>query len=182
MPGIRAGSASTSANASGWRSSAFIALPIRLVVVSLPAISSRTVNDITSSALNASPSSACTSTLIRSSSGRRRRSSAIRSTYAVIASAASRTSSAVNAPEIPDMPSTIASDQCLNSARRSRSTPSSSAITVTGSGIASSGTRSIRPFGTAVSMQPTAISRMRGSSSAMRRGVKPRFTSLRRRA
>ena len=75
--GTSAGSLATRAARSGWSSSAVTALPIRFVVVSLPATSSSITNWITSRIVSAvSPSCSATIRLTRSSAGARRRSSA----------------------------------------------------------------------------------------------------------
>jgi hypothetical protein len=64
--------------------------------------------------------------------------------------------------------------------RSSRGTPSSSAITSRGSSAAIAVTKSHSPFGATLSTISRASSRTCGSMRAIMRGVKPRFTSLRR--
>ena len=73
-------------------------------------------------------------------------------------------------------------DHWRNSSRSSDGTPSSSAITITGSGTASPAisSNSLSPSTSASSSR--AIASMRGRSPATRRGVKARFTMPRSRA
>ena len=73
----------------------------------------------------------------------------------------------------------IASDQRLKSARRSGAMPSISAMIVTGSGIESDSTRSKRARPATPARHWSTTSRTRFSHAAIRRGVKPRFTTLR---
>ena len=172
--GTRSGSARRRSSSLGWASSASTALPSRFVVVSFPA-TSRSRQKASSSSGESRPSdvSACTSWLIRSSDGSLRRRSISASKYALN----SRTASMIGASATPRRAwPTNASDQRLKSAWRARSTPSSSAITVTGSGIVRSRTRSVGPpRAISSSTRRWVISRMRPSSLPISRGVKPRF-------
>ena len=78
--------------------------------------------------------------------------------------------------------SIAASDQRRKSSRSASSIPSSSAITVSGNGAASSATKSISSRGSTVSSKVTALLRIDSPRPPSARGVKRRFTRPRKAA
>ena len=78
--------------------------------------------------------------------------------------------------------SIAASDQRRKSCRSASSIPSSSAITVSGKGAASSATKSISSRGSTASSRPAAHVRIDSPRPASARGVKRRLTSPRKAA
>ena len=164
------GSRSSSARCSGCVSSATTAFPIRLTVVSCPATMRSEAMLVSSCSESVSPpSSTATSALIRSSAGSLRRCSKSAWRYATncaIDSKKCACSSGANAGR------TNASDHSRNWSRSAIGTPSSSAITVIGSGNANVETSSISPSATTGSRRPSAISWMRGRRCSIIRGVK----------
>ena len=137
---------------------------------------------ISSSAPSASDSvCAATSALTRSGPGVLRRFSICAEKYARRSSTEVVNSGGSGFPGSVLSPETIASDHRLKVAYSSGSTPSISAITITGSGLARSRITSKSRRSLTLSRSMLVSSRMRGSISRIRRGVKSRLTSLRSR-
>lgn len=176
------GSVARASRSSGLRDSCSTPLAIRLTVVSCPAtISSTSVLD-SSSALRRSPSrSAATRAEIRSSRGSTRRVSNSASRYVTKAVSRRPVSSAASAVIGG---SSSALPQARKRSRSSMGTPSSSKITVVGSGYENSVIRSTGPpsaaaRATSPSASSAAIASTRGRRSATGLGVKPWLTRSR---
>jgi hypothetical protein len=82
---------------------------------------------------------------------------------------------------VAEVPCSMSSDQRSRVSRSSGSTPSMSPIMIIGRCAATSPTKSNERFARARSIRSTQIARTFASCSAMRRGVNPLFTRLRRR-
>ena len=148
----------------------------RLVVVSLPAMSSRTQKLTSSSSDSGSSPSPPerTSRLTRSSPGWARRSSMTSAKKLLIAWIAA---SAPAGSGVIENALTIASLHARNCPNMSGGIPSSSAITRTGNGIARSRISSpALPCSTRPATCSRAMSVINGSATAIRLGVKPRAT------
>ena len=98
----------------------------------------------------------------------------------MISAVAVRIDSIVSGLCMMSVVSAMRSDHALNCARSSGGIPSSSAITITGSGCAIPVTRSHSPVSGASPSSEAVISSIRGRSASTDRGVNARFTMPRR--
>ncbi len=176
LAGISSGRSLRICSWSGFCSSASTALPMRFTVVSWPATSSRNAIETSSSVVSRSPaSSVCTSAEKNVSFGS---ASAMAVTCwsrnAAIAPPAASTCSGV-----PKVSSWL--DHSRKSSRLSIGIPSSSQITVMGSGNAKTSSRSTSSPSFSLEISSAAISCTRGRSSSTRRAVNALVTSLRSR-
>ena len=148
-------------------------------VVSLPAAMSRRKNGPRSSGGIASPStSACTSVVVRSSSGCSRRFLPSQSPYSRSSALACKSDSRVP-PKSLSPPASTRLVRSSSFARSPSGTPIMSQMMATGSASATSVTNSASPFGAMASTIRRARSRTASSAFAIILGVKPRFTTLR---
>ena len=150
-----------------------------LRVVSLPATDSSMKNRLKSISVSESPSTSALSRVVTMSGcGSARRCSARDCAYMNISTWASMTLSSLTRYSGSSAP-IMRLDQSKSLNRSSRGTPSSSAMTSSGSSAATSTTKSQSRLAMASSTMRTVRSRRCSSRAAIMRGVKPRLTSLR---
>src|SRR5690348_12593229 len=179
--GIRAGSAARASRWSGWVSRAAVPLPIRLVVVSCPAtVSWKIVESISCSDSAPSWSAARTRSVTRSSPGAARLTARSPVRYRTM-SAEAATASAGGSGADEGASSVV--NQLPSWSRSGPGTPSSSLITVNGSGKAKPATRSTTVSLDACrsSSSPSAIAWTRGRRAAIRGRLNAAEASLRSR-
>ena len=173
MAGISDGLSRSRRIKSGSFNNTNIALAMRLVVVSWPA--KRIWSMMGSNSAVVSGGSPSTSVLImmlsRSSVGFCRRSSILGTKYSCNSTTALATSRRRSWLSMSILPEIIRSPQCLKVQMSARSTPKISAITVTGSGTANSGSKSTDPRVMNASIKSFVMARIWGSNALTLRGL-----------